>query len=164
MEQLNARNLRMALGFAAEHDHTSIAIVLDCMSSVVAMRRSIENQYLNMYECISTRDSITFPNGSIIRLHTLNNEWNNRGYRSNIVLVHSLIANQHTLERIRTIENPQHGHPGIVYQYIGGIERYCELIVEHVSFEPTNKSDAVQDFGSFEPSSEILDYIGGLYG
>lgn len=163
MEQLNERNLSMALGFAAEHDHTSIAIILDCMMPVTAIRRWIE-RYLNLSECDCGRNSIAFSNGSIIRIHTLNEEWNNRGYRSNIVLVHSAITNHHTLSRIQTIENSQHGHPGRVYQYFNGIERYCEFMIHHVSFEPTNKEDIVKDLGRLEPSLEILDYIGGLRG
>lgn len=161
METLNQQTLNKALGFAVEHELTSIAIVMDCSSSVAAMRRSLVSQYLNLSECTCTRDKVVFSNGSSIRLYDINNEGSIRGRRSNIVLVHSRATSPLSLSKIISMESPQHGHPGKVYKYVDAFNNYYELVIDEVAFNLQNAKYYTQDFGVYEPSLEILEYIGG---
>ena len=164
MEPLNRHTLNKALGFAAEHEFTSIAIVLDIPSSVAAMRRSLVAQHLNLSECTCTRDRITFSNGSSIRLYDAGSEGRMRGHRSNIVLIHALITDAQAISRIEIMENPQHGHPGRIYKYVDAFRDYRDLIIDEVAFDSQKATYYAQDFGDLEPSSEILEYLGGLCG
>lgn len=161
MEPLNTRMLNKALGFAVTHEFTSISIMMDCRASLVAMRRLLTDQYINQNECTCTYDSIAFSNGSTIRLYAANDTRSLRGHRSNIVLVHSLVTDPLFLGRIQMIEHSQHGHPGKIYKYVYGFENYCELVIDSVAFDPQNTGCPMYDFGDFEPSTEILEYIGG---
>ena len=164
MEPLNTRMLNKALAFAVTHEFTSIAIMMDCQASIVAMRRSLLDQYINQNECICTYDRISFSNGSTIRLYAANDAQSIRGHRSNIVLVHSLVTDPLSISHIQTVENSQHGQLGKSYTYVHGLNDYCEIEIYDTGFSPPDTGCFVYDFGDFEPSSEILDYIGGLCG
>ena len=161
MEPLNTRTLAKAIEFAYKHEFTSIAIMLDCRTSVVALRHSISDQHLI---CASTYDRLLFANGSSIRLYAINDGQNIRGHRSNIVLVHSLVTDPLSLAHIQMVESSQHGHPGKSYMYINGLDDYYELDINDPAFKFTHTSYPVQDLGDLEPSLEILEYIGGASG
>ena len=162
MERLTTRTLHKAIEFASKHEYTSIVIIMDIQSSCEALRRSIMMDYDNLDS--TTTGFITFQNGSYIRILSCNVSQNVRGVRGNIILIHNLVDMSVAEQIFSRMENSHHGHPGKIYTYVKGLEEYCELEIYDVSFSMPNIGYSVRDFGDLEPSSEILEYIGGLRG
>lgn len=160
MERLTGKTLRRAIEFAAEHENTSIGIIMDRLTSAVALRREILDEYRNLSRL--ARDTILFSNGSRIRLFPLDGNQNVRGQRSNIVLVHSLATMLNMDSVFGRLESPWHGHQDYAVFYDAFTERYVEVRKGYTQcFQAKEKP---QDFGEITPSSEILEYIGGTCG
>lgn len=160
MERLTGRTLRRAIEFAAEHENTSIGIIMDRLTSAVALRREILDEYQNLIRL--SRDTMLFSNGSRIRLFPLDGVQNVRGQRSNIVLVHSLATMLNMDSVFGRLESPWHGHPDYAVFYDSFTERYFESRVGFAQY--SHSREEPQDFGEITPSLEILEYIGGASG
>ena len=160
MERLTGRTLRRAIEFAAEHENTSIGIIMDCLTSAVALRREILDEYRNLNRFAG--DTILFSNGSRIKLFPLDGDQNVRGQRSNIVLVHSLATMLNMDSVFGRLESPWHGHQDYAVFYDSFTERYVE--VRNGFAQCLQSKEEPQDFGEITPSLEILEYIGGASG
>lgn len=141
MEPLNERTLRRAIEFAAEHERTSIGIIMDTHSAVTVLHRDILNEYRNLRGGIGY--DIRFSNSSYIRIHSLNGGQSIRGFRYNIVLVGLAIDNEDACVVFGRMENPEHGHPGFFYRYDHRTESYYE--------DPFVVDDLIDTFNSIQP-------------
>lgn len=152
MESLNGRTLRRAIEFAAEHERTSIGIIMDIHSAVTVLHRDILDEYRNLRGGINYE--IGFSNGSYIRIHSLNGGQGVRGFRYNIVLVSSAINNEDACVVFGRMENPEHGHPGFFYRYDHRTESYYE--------DPFVVDDLIDTFNSYQPGYTVKENWSGL--
>lgn len=145
MEPLNTRTLTKAIEFAAEHNNTSIGIIMNTRLDAVSLHQQILNEYRNL--CGTRNCEIRFSNGSYIRVHSISDAGadNTRGRRYNIILISASIDYDDSLVVFGRMENPEHGHPGFFYRYDNRTQSYYE--------DPFVIDDIVDMFNSVQTGS-----------